>query len=626
MSLFIRQALCGLVMLACLHSSTHAAIKDSNVVIQESRENYEFDLQKGAVIVKQHTVTTYRCNAFRTDVPVAEMYNNITSIDDVSIKVNGEKVKNFAPHYQFYSVDDYFFSDEHICFFSLPLEKKGSVSTVEFYKTTSDPRYFTAVYFEEPYLVENKTAVFTIPRWMKVELKEMNFAGFNITKSSVYDSKSDADIITYTIKNLPQRQQEKNSPGPSYTVPHVFVLSKEANVGGQKITYFNQLSDQYNWYKKIMADMKSDVATVKAKANEITTGLQGDIEKVKAVFYWVQQNIRYIAFEDGIAGFRPDEASEVLRKKYGDCKGMANLTKELLKSIGFDARLCWLGTNHIAYDYSTPSMSVDNHMICAVKLDGKTYFLDATESYIGFNEYAERIEGRQVLMQDGEQYILTTIPATTFKQNLDAEKKQLVMNGTTLTGTVSKTWKGEEKEYILAQLANTKKDKSTEAFVRFLSDKNPDYVITNFKTSDINNVDQDLTVSYTLEHKNAVSVFDKDAYLSLDFSKEFGSFIFDTTERENDYWFLYKINTTQETELTVPEGYSVSSMPPDLMISNAGYEFSVHYEQKGNKINYRKTAIIKNTKLPRKSFTQWNRDVQKLIDNYNEQVVLTENK
>ena len=48
------------------------------------------------------------------------------------------------------------------------------------------------------------------------------------------------------------------------------------------------------------------------------------------------QCVRYIAYEDGIAGFKPDKAQEVLRKKYGDCEGMGNLMTEMLKSIGLD--------------------------------------------------------------------------------------------------------------------------------------------------------------------------------------------------------------------------------------------------------------------------------------------------
>jgi hypothetical protein len=134
--------------------------------------------------------------------------------------------------------------------------------------------------------------------------------------------------------------------------------------------------------------------------------------------------------------FCPIKAEEVLRKKYGDCKGMANLTKELLKAEGFDARLCWLGTSHIAYDYSTPSLAVDNHMICALMFKGKTYFLDATENYLGLDDYAERIQGREVLIEDNDKYILTHVPAEAYTQNLDSEKRVLTLSGTDLTGTV----------------------------------------------------------------------------------------------------------------------------------------------------------------------------------------------
>ena len=171
-------------------------------------------------------------------------------------------------------------------------------------------------------------------------------------------------------------------------------MCKSAEVNGNKLVYFNTVADQYKWYRQLVRDIGDDKTVLEQKAKELTVGISGDIEKIKAIFNWVQHNIRYIAFEDGIAGFRPAKADVVLNKKYGDCKGMANLTRGLLQALGYDARLCWIGTNHVAYDYSTPSMAVDNHMICALFFRGKKYFLDATETNIGFNEYAERIQGR----------------------------------------------------------------------------------------------------------------------------------------------------------------------------------------------------------------------------------------
>src|SRR6266487_350837 len=518
--------------------ASFSADKDSNVVVSASKELYEFVWQKSAnnVQVKQSLNTSYYCNSFRTTIPVAEMYDNETSIDNVDFIVDGKKPKDIKPQFSYYSVDDIFYSDEHICFLPLPLERKGSSSTVSFKKTISDPRYFINIFFSESYMVMSKEVNIKVPRWMKVELKEMNFKGYEISTSSHYDSGDDADIYTYSMKNLPARESEDDSPGPSYIYPHILVLSKEANIDNNKTTYFNTVADQYAWYHQLVNNIGSDEAAVKAKAQEITAGIANDIDKIKAIFYWMQNNIRYAAFEDGIAGFRPDKANEVIRKKYGDCKGMANATKELLKSLGYDARLCWIGTNHIAYDYSTPSLSVDNHMICALKFQGKMYFLDATENYLGFNEYAERIQGRQCLIEDGDKYILTNIPSTTYEQNSDEEKRILSVNGTDLKGTATHEWKGEEKEYILMELNAVKKDKSEESFIRYLSNNNKDY------------------------------------YVDLDFGKEMNDYRFDTSKRDLDYWFPYKTNVIRETQLIIPAGYTVTSLPPNAEIKNVNYE------------------------------------------------------
>jgi len=606
-------------------STCFGEVKDSNIVVSDSKELYEFVWQKSqnSVQVKQNLSTSYFCNDFRTTIPIAEFYDNETSIDNVDFIVDGKKPKDIKPRFSYYSVDDYFYSDEHICYFPLPLERKGSTSSVLFKKTISDPRYFLNVYFSESYPVLHKEVTIKVPRWMKVELKEINFNGYEITKTSNYDNNNDADVYTYTIKNLPPRENEDECPGPSYIYPHILVLSKEATVENVKKTYFNSVADQYAWYKQLVGNIGSNDAIVKVKAQEITAGITNDLDKIKAVFYWMQNNVRYVAFEDGIAGFKPDKADEVIRKKYGDCKGMANATKELLRSLGYDARLCWIGTNHIAYDYSTPSLSVDNHMICALKFQGKMYFLDATENYLGFDEYAERIQGRQVLIEDGDNYILANIPSTTYQQNLDEEKRILKIDGTDLKGTATHVWKGEEKEYVLSELNSIKKDKSIESFTKYLSLGNNDYVITDLKTSNLNNYDKDISAMYNIDHKNAVSSFDKEYYVDLDFTKELNDFIFDTTKRDLDFWFDYKMNLSKQTELEIPNGYSVTSLPPNVEITNPAYEFSISYSQANGKIIYKKNLAIKNIRISKSMFEQWNKDVQKLKASYNEQIVLT---
>ncbi|MBI3882837.1 MAG: hypothetical protein HY305_01070, partial [Sphingobacteriales bacterium] len=303
--------------------------------------------------------------------------------------------------------------------------------------------------------------------------------------------------------------------------------------------------------------------------------------------------------------------------------GMANLTKELLKSLGYDAHLCWIGTNHIAYNYSTPSLSVDNHMITALFFQGKTYFLDATESYIGFDEYAERIQGREVLIEKGDKYVYTKVPVTTYLQNLDAEKSVLSISGTDLIGTVSREWKGEEKEHMFAGLNAIQKEKADEAFIKFLSRDNKNYFITDFTTSSLSDYDKPLTVQYKIKHVNAISAFNNELYIDIDYRKDYNKFVFELDDRTHDYWFGFKENTHTEVQLAIPAGYTVTALPPNVLVKNEDYEFSAVLTQTPLKLTYVKNLIIKNPHLPKSKFAQWNKDVEKLQAFYNEQIVLT---
>lgn len=597
---------------------------DSAVTINTATENYQFvyNSKTASVEIKQKLTTTYIANNFQANVPVVQGYNNHITINDVECKVDGRTPRDFKPVYTYYGSDDVFYSDQKICYFPLTIPKKGGLGVVTFEETVNDPRYFTNIGFSEPYAVNQKEVSVKIPRWMKVELKEYNFSGFNIKKTTQYISGEDADVITYTIKNLPATKQESNSPGPSYLYPHLMVLCKSANVGGATVTYFNTLDDQYKWYHSLIKNTVADQTVISAKAKELTAGITTDIDKIKAIFYYVQDNIRYIAFEDGMAGFRPENADEVLRKKYGDCKGMANLTKALLTVAGFDARLCWLGTKHIAYDYQTPSLAVDNHMICALNYKGKMYFLDATESYLGFDEYAERIQGRQVLIEDGEKYILSKVPVAATNQNANSQTSKLTIVDGGISGTVNYVWKGEDKEEILTGINSIKREKTEDAMIRYLSGDNNGYNITNLVLSGTSNPDKDLTASYDLKTKNGISSFGKSYYIDLDNTKELMDAIIKTDERKHDYWFDHRLNLNRTVDLAIPQGYKVSSLPAVLNIVNPNYEFHVQYITAADKVTYKKNIIIKNTHLPKTGFAQWNTDIEQLVKTYNDALII----
>ena len=61
--------------------------------------------------------------------------------------------------------------------------------------------------------------------------------------------------------------------------------------------------------------------------NELTAGAKTDMDKVKAIFYYVSKNIRYMGLtpEKDRPGFEPHDVKITFGKKYGVCRDKAAL-------------------------------------------------------------------------------------------------------------------------------------------------------------------------------------------------------------------------------------------------------------------------------------------------------------
>ncbi|MBX9784879.1 MAG: DUF3857 domain-containing protein [Chitinophagaceae bacterium] len=626
----MKQIVSAIFCIVVLYAVSFAHLKhseeDANISILKSVRVFRFvkGTAENPVLIKEEHARTYTCKKYRTDVSFVELYNSIETIDEVNIRVDGSKRHGIEPAYEYYNRDGIFYSDEHVCYFQLPVSKIGASSEVVLKKTIKDPRYFTNIFFIDNHEIQEQEVKIYVPAWVDLEIKEYNFEKYGILLTKT--TEVGETVYTYTMKNIPELKQESSAPGFTYFAPHILVLCKSAQPKDIVIDYFKTVKEQYDWYQSLISQIGDDEKIVKEKAEEITKGLTGDEEKVKKIFLWVQENIRYIAFENGIAGFKPEKAQEVLRKKYGDCKGMANLLTVMLRSLKLDARRCWIGTKHIAYDYSTPSLSVDNHMICAWMKNGKPVYLDATEKYIGYGEIAERIQSRQTLIENGSQFLLQKVPVASYLQNTATESRKLTIEGNNLKGHVVHVWKGENKEWLLTALANIKQDKQENALRQYLSESENGFQISNLTITNLNDYNSDLKIEYDVLWKDAVTVFDKEAYMSLDNREEYKDFTIDTAKRKLPYWMHFKNHLILEIEITAQADKSFSEIPPPLTIKQPGYSFIAAYTSSGNKLLYKKEILISNTEINPQQFIQWNSDIKKLSEFYNQQLVLTSKK
>ena len=517
-----------------------------------------------------------------------------------------------------YSSNDIFYSDAQISYFAVEFPTIGSRRRIKTAKKYLDIRYFVSEYLSDIYPVLNREIVYHVPTWLQAEFKTMNFT--NVVENTTTDSKTGDKLVSYKMKDISPQVQESSAKGPSHLYPHILFLYQGYDYKGEKSTGFRETKDLYTWYRSLIKGMDNQQSEVATLAKKLTAATTSDIEKIKSIYYWVQENIRYIAFEDGIAGFRPDDCQAVYQKKYGDCKGMANLTKEMLNSVGLDARLVWIGTRRLAYDYSTPSLGVDNHMICAVKHEGEFLFLDATEEFNELGEYAERIQGRQVMIEDGDNFISKTIPIAQYSDNTKLLRRKLSLKDEKLSGTSSYQMNGDSKAQFLYQVNNLQQDKRELALKSYLSDDDKSVQVDNVETTNLEKRDGTIKIDFDFSWEKGISSFGEEVYVDLDFEKEFKNWRFD--DRKTDYLFSHKMHYVSEIELAVPAGHKVSYLPESFERKHKDFFFKIDYIEKDGRIFYRKEIAIPNSEVKKEDFEVWNGFVKDLKKQYKEQIVL----
>jgi len=416
-------------------------------------------------------------------------------------------------------------------------------------------------------------------------------------------------------------------PGRTYYEPHVAVNIKKINHVNNSKSLFASNDDVYAWYKGLAEECNNESSDLTAFTDSLLSGITDDDEKLKVIYYWLQDNIRYIAYEDGIMGFKPEDARDVYSQKYGDCKGMANLAKTMLNQVGFDARLTWIGTNRLgdAYDYSFPSLANDNHMICTVIKDGEEIFIDPTETFIKLREYADRIQGRNVMIEDGDNYIISSVPQADNERNKVIQKWLLSIDGETLTGHVNDKYHGDRKVSIMNSYSSTRSQNRDEVMKDFLEGGDKNIEVTNYSSSGLDSREVPVTFDYDIQLENNIVSVNDELYLSLELVKDF---MYTDVElpRKTDIFFGRKINNQMEVELDIPEGYTIDYLPSPVSIEEDGFSVKGEYKREGSKLKYHRKILIPHGVVSRKNAEVWNTSIEFLKEFYEDQVVLKKQK
>jgi len=609
-----------ILIIVLIAPALHAQSNEDNIIIEKMTDNYSYNISSKQVTLEEKSITNYLCLKWPEKITVANFYNLYSKIGKVDIKAE----KKISPVYEMYRNNNIFYSDMKVCYFELPFSKKNERASVGFEKTYNDIRIFNEILFSEPQFVKEKTVQIIIPNGLKIDILEQNFNN-NITKEISRDEKSQTVKYIYTIKNQAGLKRMPDAP-PYYKIaPYVLLIPKKAIVKKEEIVYFDNYDDVYKWCKKKIDDVSNDTETVSKFTKQLIDSCKTDDEKISTIFSWVQNNIRYIAFEYGLAGWIPDNAQNVLLKKYGDCKGMSNLLKIMLQSAGFDARLVWIGTDGLSKGTEI-TLPLFNHMICALFKNDQIIYLDPTVKYMVPGEYHNGIQNCLTMIEDGNNYIIDSVPKVTASQNTDSLMCIYSIKENSLAGNVNMILSGECKQSILSVIYTLDASLRNSALKQFLEKGRSQEKISDISIQGEDSRQNQLKISYYEIRNNSVNRSGNELFIDLESRQDYSSSTIDTTKRKIDFVFPFKERTIREEYLVIPAGFEVVSIPDKLNIETANYKINISYSRQDGKIKYRKEIIIKDVWLKKENFTQWNYDIAQLKRNYSEQIILRETK
>jgi hypothetical protein len=499
--------------------------------------------------------------------------------------------------------DNIFFDDSRMQFYSFRFNQKGKMAKVNWESEYSDGKYLTRDFFNESFPVVEKIVEFEVPSWLDISFVEKNFEKYKIEKSQSSSGKN--TVYRFKVNDVQAVKTESHSIAIAYTEPHILIQLKSFENQGEQIKLFQKTSDLYSWYNELYKKNANDVTVLKPQVTSLIADKKTDEEKIKAIYYWVQDNIRYIAYEDGYSGYVPSNVQQVFSEKYGDCKGMANLLTEMLKVAGYDAHFTWIGTRRIPYDHSIPVMCVDNHAITTLYFKGKEYYLDGTEKFAAFGENAFRIQGKSALIEKGESFDQKIVPVSSATENKFKTTASLSLSEGVLKGHVKLVVSGNERRSFHYTYQNTPKYLQEDFLREMLEFGNSNLTATHVKSSNMDDRNIPVQVEGDIDLTNNITTIGNNEYLSIDFfPKNLRNYLPDE-KRTRGYDFQSVFSYEDDIELNLPPGKKCVDLPPSLTIDNSRWAFTGSYELTGNKVKLKKIFTIKDNIIPASELKSW---------------------
>lgn len=495
-----------------------------------------------------------------------------------------------------------FHDDSKIASFVMPSLISGAIAHVEHTIGYPDPRMMAGHFFAGVYPTEESTLTIISDAGIDVDVRTFHLADSLLTRTESMEK--GRRVQRFTMRQVPAMRFEDNAPSLRYYTPHAQLVVRMPDESKD----LSDIDRLYAWYASHVKDtFAPPTPELKALADSIA-GTETDARKqAERIYRWVQDNIHYVAIEDGMNGLVPAAATDVCRTRYGDCKGMSNLLHQLLRARGLDAHVSWVGTRQLPYKYKElPTGSVDNHMIVALLLPDTTLFLDPTASYNAFGVPSGFTQGKQTLLAlDETHYEVKLIPVMPAEANTIIDSVKVRIEGDGLIGSGVIRFTGYERYDLAHGLRGITPAKRTEALRNTLMKGSNKFLLDSTEVSGLDDPAAPLTIRYYFRVPDHVRRSTGKMYVPITLDDPWKWLRF-REDRKLPIELEHCIMERYVVDLEIPAGSNCTATTTTDAFSNPAFNYSVHVARDGNTVRSTGTYAIHQLMLD-EELPEWKR-------------------
>lgn len=525
-------------------------------------------------------------------------YNKVNAFIDKDVIING-----------------IFFNDQKKKSFTYPNVTKGVQTHLKYSKQINDPHFLPAYIIGQDIPIQSGKFSISFPNSVEVAYKTYNLDSEN-TNFEIINAENKT-TYKWTLKSIPKINRHYDL-SPLYYIPQIIVYIKSYVHDGVKKNILSNPNDLYEWYTQLISNInKTEHTDLKTITSELIKDVSNTEEKIKRIYYFVQDKINYIAFEDGLNGFIPRDAINVYLKKYGDCKDMANILNEMLHYANIPSYLTWIGTRKKPYSYyDVPTPIADNHMITVVKVDNEYKFLDATAKYLTYGYPSPFIQGKEALLGiDNDNFEIVKVPEVEAEMNKLHITSIFTIDDENLSfdGTHKAELSGYNKLEFLHKLE--RKEKNDFSFLnsnlKFGTKKT---IFENINYQNLYIEHPNLFITFNTSTPRYFKQIDKKLYIKPNLDFNLKSELVKNEAKAFDKNIEYKCYKNFITSILIPNNYTIDKLPESSEFNHEMYDYSITYKLSEDKkmIEIEKLIHIKTLIILSKNIDDWNNFIKAL--------------